>query len=105
MKVLFADLRESTGANIISSAGGGEFAIEGEMMKNGKIVKIKNGIFTFSVIEALLNENADIDNNKNITVSELRTYIFEQVSKLSAGYQNSTSRKENTEFDFKVWGK
>ncbi len=103
MKVLFADLRKGTGASIISSAGGGEFAIEGEMMKNGKIIKISNGIFTFSLLEALQNNKADIDKSGNITISELRDYVFKRVSKLSAGYQNPTSRRENPEFDFVVW--
>ncbi len=95
MKVLFADLRRGTGAMVISSAGGGEFAYEGD--------KWKNGVFTYSLLEGLESENADTNKDGDITVSELRNYVFDKVSKLTNGRQNPTSRRENLEFDFKVW--
>ena len=95
MKELFTDFRRSTGAVVISSAGGGEYAYEGD--------KWKNGVFTYSLIDGLSSKNADKNNDKEITVSELKDYISERVQKLTNGKQNPTSRKENLEFDFRVW--
>ena len=95
MKELFADLRRGSGAVVISSAGGGEFAYEGEDWKNG--------VFTYSFIEGITTGNADLNKDKTITVSELRDYVFDKVSKLTNGKQNPTARRENLEFDFEVW--
>jgi len=95
MKELFADLRRGTGAVVISSAGGGEYAYEGEQWKNG--------VFTYCIINGLTSGAADLNNDGEIFVSELRQYVFENVSKLTGGKQNPTSRSENLEFDFRVW--
>lgn len=103
MKTMFADVEKGTGATIISSAGGKESAIEGAIMKKNKIVKIKNGIFTHALINGLKSKKADKNRDGKITVSELQRYIFRQVTILSAGYQNPTSRRENLEFDFVIW--
>jgi hypothetical protein len=35
--------------------------------------------------------------------SEIRDYVSEKVKKLTKGKQTPTSRKENLEFDFRVW--
>ncbi len=103
MKALFTDLRKGTGAVVISSAGGGEYAIEGKVMRNGKVVDIQNGIFTHSLIQGVCDNNADSNKDGVITVSELKNYVFDNVTRLSAGYQNPTSRKENLEMDFTIW--
>ena len=95
MQQLFADLRRATGTVIISSAGGAEFAFESS--------EWKNGVFTYSVLEGLKTGNADANKNGEITVSELRDYVFARVKELTNGKQNPTSRKENLEFDFRVW--
>lgn len=103
MKEMFNDLRKGSGTTVISSAGGGEYAYEGQMMKNGKIEKIKNGVFTYSVLDALQNKKADIDKNGKITISELKNYVFDRVSKLTIGHQNPTFRKEVPDLDFEIW--
>lgn len=95
MSELFADLRRGTGAIVISSAGGAEFALESS--------EWKNGVFTFSVLEGLKNGKANINNDKEITVSELRNYVFSRVKELTNGQQNPTVRQDNLEFDFKIW--
>jgi len=95
MKELFADLRRGTGAVVISSAGGGEYAYEG--------ADWKNGVFTYSLLEGLKTGNADLNKDGEILVSELRDYVFNQVSKLTGGKQNPTTRQENLDFDFRVW--
>jgi WD40 repeat protein len=95
MKELFADLRQGTGAMVISSAGGAEFAFESS--------EWKNGVFTFSVLEGIRTGNADANKDGEIRVSELRDYVFARVKELTQGKQNPTSRQENLEFDFRVW--
>ncbi|MBI5217768.1 MAG: caspase family protein [Bacteroidia bacterium] len=95
MQTLFADLRRGSGAMVISSAGGKEFAFESKNWKNG--------VFTYALLEGLKTGHADKNKDKQITVSELRDYISDCVQKLTNGKQNPTSRKENLEFDFRVW--
>lgn len=95
MKELFADLRRGSGAIVVSSAGGAEFAYESP--------EWNNGVFTYSLLEGLKTGNADINNNDEITVSELQNYVFDKVSQLTGGKQNPTNRRENLEFDFRVW--
>ena len=95
MKHMFADIRKGTGSTIISSAGGGEFAYESD--------KTKNGIFTYILINGITTRKADLNKDGNIMVSELRDYLMDNVSKLTQGYQNPTCRRQNLEFDFKIW--
>jgi len=95
MQNLFADLNKGTGANIISSASGKEYAYEsGEW---------NNGVFTFSLLEGLASLSADLNNDGNVTVSELQEYVTQKVQTLTNGKQTPTSRRENIENDFKVW--
>ncbi len=94
-KELFTDLRKGTGATVISSAGGGEYAVESEQWKNG--------LFTYCLLKGLQSREADIDGNGEIMLSELQQYVQSQVSELSGGMQKPTSRIENIEMDFRVW--
>lgn len=95
MKELFADLRRGSGAMVISSASGVEFALESD--------RWKNGVFTYAVLNGLKNETADQNDDGTITVSELRDYVSEEVQQLTNGQQTPTSRRENLENDFRVW--
>lgn len=95
LRELFADLRRGTGAIVISSSSGVEFALESE--------KWENGVFTYAVLEGLKTKNADKDKSGDIRVSELRDYVIEKVSDLTNGKQTPTSRRENLEFDFIVY--
>ncbi|MFH2096379.1 MAG: caspase family protein [Bacteroidota bacterium] len=95
MKELFADLRKGTGAIVISSAGGGEYAYEGSQWKNG--------VFTYSLREGLASGRADFNKDKTITVSELQNYVLKNVQKLTGGRQKPTMRQENIENDFGIW--
>jgi WD40 repeat protein len=94
MRLLFADLRKGTGTVVISAASGGGYALENE--------DIENGIFTYCLIEAVSKNKADTNDDKEISVSELRTYVFKGVKRLSGGKQLPTSRSENLMNDFKV---
>jgi WD40 repeat protein len=91
----FADLRRGTGAVVISSASGNEFALEGEQWRNG--------VFTYALLNGLKNRAADANKNGIVTVGELQTYVIDQVRALTDGGQNPTVRRENLEYDFAVF--
>ncbi len=95
MRMMFSDLRRGSGAMVISSASGVEFAFENDVWKNG--------VFTYSLIEGLKTGNANLNKDADVQVSELRDYVIKRVGELTNGKQTPTSRKENLEFDFKVW--
>ncbi len=92
---LFADLRRGTGATIISSAGGAEFAMEGEAWKNG--------LFTYCFLSGIKENAADKNKDGMILISEIQEYVYKKVSELSGGKQRPTTRRENLEFDFRIW--
>jgi len=94
VKELFSDVRRGTGATVISSAGGVEFAMESD--------KWKNGLFTYCLLDALTNNSADVNKDGKTMLSELQVYLYSQVSKLSKGKQVPTSRIENLSLDFQV---
>lgn len=88
MQSLFVNVGKGTGATIISAAGGVQFAQE----RND----LKNGVFTFSLLEAMMQ-------NKNIKVSELKKYVGQRVEQLTNGLQKPTTRNELKDFDWDVW--
>ena len=95
MKLMFADLRKGTGTTIISSAGGAEYAYEND--------KTQNGIFTYVLKQGITSKDADLNKDGDIMLSEIRDYVMKRVSKITKGYQNPTSRRENLEFDFIIF--
>jgi len=88
MQSLFVNVGKSTGATIISAAAGTQFALE----RND----LKNGVFTFSILEAM---------NKHATmkISELKKIVGERVEQLTNGLQKPTSRNETIAVDWNVW--
>ncbi|MEA3451531.1 MAG: caspase family protein, partial [Bacteroidota bacterium] len=92
MKIIFADLRIGSGATIISSAGGQEYAYESD--------KIKNGVFTYVLINGLKSKDADLNKDGKIMISELQDYVMKTVSSLTKGRQNPTNRRQNLDSDF-----
>lgn len=95
VKSLFTDLRRGTGATVISSAGGMEFAMEGDDWNNG--------LFTYCLINGIQTMEADLNKDGEIWLSELKQYVSEQVTILSNGKQKPTSRIENQVLDYRVW--
>jgi len=95
MQELFADLRRGSGAVVIASAGGVEYAFESE--------RFQNGLFTYVVINGSASGEADLNKNGEITVSELQEYVAKTVSKITSGKQNPTVRRENLEFDYIIF--
>jgi len=94
VKELFSDVRRGTGATVISSAGGMEFAMEGSDWNNG--------LFTYCMLDALKNNNADTNKDGKTMLSELQLYLQTRVSKISKGKQVPTSRIENLSLDFQI---
>lgn len=92
---LFSDLRRGTGATVISSAGGVEFAMESD--------EWKNGLFTYCMISGIKNGSADLNNDGEIWLSELQKFVQEEVAKKSNGKQKPTTRKINLSLDYRVW--
>jgi len=91
----FADLRRGTGAVVISSASGSEYALEGEQWNNG--------VFTYALLDGLKNRAADANGDHEVTVGELQTYVSTKVVELTRGGQNPTVRRENLAYDFAVF--
>ena len=73
---------------------------EGDDPANGKMELLNAWHMTTA---GLKSNAADINNNGEISVSELREYVIENVQDLTGGRQKPTTRQENVEFDFRVW--
>jgi uncharacterized caspase-like protein len=89
---MFADMNSRTGANIISSAGGLELAMESALWKNG--------LFTYCLLDGIQNKAADQDGDGGVSVTELGRYLQRRVYELSAGKQIPTTRTQNLGADF-----
>lgn len=94
-KTLFSDLRKGTGATIISSAGGAEFAMES--------TKWNNGLFTYCLLNGISNKEADLNHDGKIMLNELQEYVFNTVYQLSNGRQQPNVRMENKALDYRLW--
>ena len=90
----FADLRRGSGAVVISSAGGAEYALESS--------EWNNGVFTWSLLSGLSGA-AHKDKDGTLRVSELRDYVVHKVTALTGGRQKPTARRENLVLDFNVY--
>ncbi|MEX1000723.1 MAG: caspase family protein [Crocinitomicaceae bacterium] len=91
---LFVDMRLNNGSTVVSSAGGAEFAIEGD--------KWNNGVFTYCLLNGLRDKKADLNGDKVIMLSEIQKYVQNQVIKRTNGRQTPTSRVENLKNDFRI---
>jgi hypothetical protein len=55
----------------------------------------KNGVITYALLNDLKNHGTDANKDQTITVSELQSYVIDQVRKLTEGGQSLTVRREN----------
>lgn len=94
-KALFADEETSHGAVVISSASGGEYAIEGN--------EWRNGVFTHCFIKGLKYMKSDLNKDGHVTIAELQRYLGKEVFKMTNGQQTPTSRDENLTNNFIIW--
>ena len=94
MNELFVNVRNNTGSVVISAAGGLQSALEA-IEVDGK--EIKNGAFTFSVLECLSKNYSS-----EIKVKDLKLYVEKRVEEITNGKQKPTSRQETMEVDWVV---
>jgi WD40 repeat protein len=95
MKELFTDVRKSSGAMIISSAGGMEYAIEGAQWNNG--------VFTYCLLNGIAGKKADLNQDGVLMLSEINLYVRDEVYRITNGRQQPTTRAEVTEADWRLW--
>jgi hypothetical protein len=81
------------GVNIIGASAGAQFALESD--------KWNNGVFTASVIEGIRDKKADWNQDGRIMVSELKNYLGQRVSELTAGAQKPSvvAFEQDQDFD------
>lgn len=88
MKETFVDLRRSAGAFVISSSGGRELAFENP--------EWGGSAFTQSLLRVM-------EEQTQITVSELQEFLAKGVSELTKGLQQPRARKKNISNNWRVW--
>lgn len=96
MQDLFSNTQKGSGATVISSAGGAEYAMESDTWKNG--------LFTYAFLSGLNGMAADLNGDGVIRVSEIRAFVNAQVRDLSNGKQIPSSREENISQDYIIFG-
>lgn len=95
MQQLFVGLRRGSGATVITSSSGVQVSYEkGEW---------KNGAFTYAFLYGLKTMKADANQDGQVTASEIQAFVGEYVPRLTGGLQAPAFRRENLEFDFRVW--
>jgi len=92
----FSDTRKGSGATVISSAGGAEYALESD--------KWSNGLFTYALLSGLDHPEEVGNKDPYITVSEIRSHVYTIVAELSKGKQIPTAREENISQDYIIFG-
>ena len=93
---IFSDTRKGSGATVISSAGGAEYALESDQWKNG--------LFTYDLLSGLSNSRKVGNGDPQILVSEIRAYVYKVVEELSDGKQIPSAREENITQDYIIFG-
>lgn len=94
-KQLFNDLRKGSGTTVLSAASGVEVALEGD--------KWQNGVFTYCLLSGLKDKRADTNQDGQVMLSELQFFLFKEVSLVTGGKQQPTSRIENLVIDWRIW--
>jgi len=89
MQSLFVNVGKSTGATIISAAAGNQYALEG-------VNNLPNGIFTYSILEAM-------QKYPSMKINELKKIVGARVELLTNGLQKPTSRNEAIAVDWSLW--
>ena len=84
---MFRDTRWGVGATVLSSAGGGELAVESP--------EWNNGLFTYCLLKGIKDNIADTDRNGRTSLREWIDYTRRQVTDMSDGRQSPTLRSQN----------
>ena len=94
MKSVFADLNTRSGAHVLAASGGLEYSVEGPQWRNG--------VFTYSLLQALESGEADFDQDGFVEIRELGSYVSQSVASLTAYRQVPSSRSTNVRNNFRV---
>jgi outer membrane protein assembly factor BamB len=86
------DLARRSGAIVFSSSAGAERSYE--------LRSLRNGVFTKSILRALLSPAADADHDGMVSVRELRAFVSAAVPPLTDGRQHPTVDRDNLQIDF-----
>jgi hypothetical protein len=90
----FLDFRRTTGATVLSAAAGLEVAAEP--------LALKNGLFTYAILQNLNSKRSEFGHFNEITASELIKRVAKTVQDISGGEQNPGARFTNLATDFPV---
>lgn len=88
MQSLFVNVSRGTGATVIAAAGGMQYAQE-----RGDL---KNGVFTFSILNAFQQHG-------QLTILQLQNIVAESVERLTSGLQKPNSRSQGNIVDWRIW--
>ncbi|WP_165917318.1 caspase family protein [Flaviaesturariibacter aridisoli] len=88
MQQVFVNVGRSTGATIISAAGGMQSALER--------TDLRNGVFTYALLEFLRTTPSP-------SVRALKEYVNRRVPEMTEGKQVPTSRAENSASNWVLW--
>jgi len=91
-RYIFNDLSRRSGSIVFSASHGSELSYEDD--------RLKNGVFTYELVQALTGRGADTDHNGVVNTDELRTFVSQTVSERTQGLQNPTVDRDNLEAFF-----
>lgn len=60
-------------------------------------------MFSYALLNGIKSGAADLNKDGEIWLSELQEYLAEEVTQMSNGLQQPTSRIENQTVDFRIW--
>lgn len=83
-------IKYTNGINVFAGASGRDYAFESD--------KWKGGLFTYSIINSLKEKKTDLNNDEEISLSELQTALASEVNELSRGQQKPNFRRANNNF-------
>lgn len=94
---LFGSLRRGSGASVIGSSSGVEYAFES--------AALKNGVFTAALLETLrgVDVNPTLSWADSMEVDALEATVRDKVLAKSGGQQHPVARETNPEDQFTVW--
>ena len=94
---LFSDLRRGSGASVIGSSSGVEYALES--------AELKNGVFTASLLETLhgLLGKEQVSLMEEMTPQDIEDAVSKKVLGKTLGQQHPVARETNLDDPFTVW--
>ena len=95
MQYLFTTVDDPSGISVISASAGDSYALESDNWKNG--------VFTYSILNALSLQQSDVNKDNLTSINELRRYVQKTVEQLTNGAQKPASRQVNLVNDWKIW--